>query len=139
MVKLAIPKSFFADKPNDKVALHARQFTHQALRAWAQGRHGWGEGTGGPIWMARPQLILPRADSGCGKVFYHDRRIADGHRIALEFWNQATGRGRGGYRLAVYRCKRCGGFHIGQKRIPSLRARTDPGSVCHDENAEPSG
>ena len=38
--------------------------------------------------MARNQLILPRADSGCGKAFYNDRRTADGHRIALEFWKQ---------------------------------------------------
>jgi hypothetical protein len=67
--------------------------------------------------MARDQLILPRADSGCGKVFYEDRRTADGHRIALEFWNRATGYTREGYQLSVYRCNRCGGFHIGQRRI----------------------
>ena len=71
--------------------------------------------------MARAQLILPRADSGCGKVFYDDRRTAYGHLVALEFWNRATGHVRAGYQLAVYRCKRCGGFHIGQKRVESLR------------------
>jgi hypothetical protein len=68
-------------------------------------------------------LILPRADSRCGKVFFDDRRSADGHRVALEFWNRATGQVREGYRLAVYRCKRCGGFHIGHKRIESLQNR----------------
>ena len=60
----------------------------------------------------------PRADLRCGKVFFSDRRSADGHRIALEFWNRATGRIREGYQLGVYRCKNCGGFHIGWKRIP---------------------
>jgi len=67
--------------------------------------------------MVRSQVILPRADAGCGKVFYRNRRTADGHRIALEFWNQATGRVRVDCRLSVYRCKRCGGFHVGQKRV----------------------
>ena len=41
--------------------------------------------------MAKDQLILPRADSRCGKAFYSDPRVAESHRIALEFWNQATG------------------------------------------------
>jgi hypothetical protein len=67
--------------------------------------------------MAKEQLILPRADSGCGKVFYSDRKTADGYRIALEFWNRATGHVRTGYQLTVHRCKRCGGFHISQRRI----------------------
>ena len=72
---------------------------------------------GRPISMQRPQLILPCADAACGKVFYEDRRTADEHCIVLNFWNQATGDLRKGYCLMVYRCKRCGGFHIGQKRI----------------------
>jgi hypothetical protein len=67
--------------------------------------------------MVRSQVILPRADAECGKAFYPNRRTADWHRIALEFWNQATGRVRMNYRLSVYRCKRCGGFHISQKRV----------------------
>jgi hypothetical protein len=75
--------------------------------------------------MPRPQLILPRADAGCGKVFYEERRIADEYRIALEFWNRATGHIRKGFHLAVYRCKRCGGFHIGQKRLDKPRVCTD--------------
>jgi hypothetical protein len=70
--------------------------------------------------MPKDHLILPRADSGCGKAFYSDRRIADGHRIALEFWNRATGCVRDGYQLIVHRCKRCGGFHISQRRIEKL-------------------
>jgi hypothetical protein len=67
--------------------------------------------------MPRPQLILPQADATCGKTFFADRRTADGHRIALDVWNRATGRGREGYRLSVYRCRRCGGYHVGQKPI----------------------
>src|SRR5262245_9313132 len=76
--------------------------------------------------MPRPQLILPRPDPACGKVFYGDRRTADGHRIALEVWNQATGRSRVGYRLAVYRCRRCGGFHIAQRSIVSIQQTAKP-------------
>jgi hypothetical protein len=76
--------------------------------------------------MARPQLILPQADASCGKMFFPDRRTADGHRIALEVWNRATGREREGYRLAVYRCKRCHGFHIGQRPVDRISPRTLP-------------
>jgi len=76
--------------------------------------------------MARPQLILPQADAACGKVFFPDRRTADGHRIALEVWNRATGREREGYRLAVYRCKRCHGFHIGQRPVDRIPSRPLP-------------
>jgi hypothetical protein len=76
--------------------------------------------------MTRPQLILPRADSACGKLFFSDRRTAEGHRIALDVWNRATGRNREGYRLAVYRCRRCWGFHIGQRSIDSLPVRKAP-------------
>ena len=74
--------------------------------------------------MPKDNLILPRADSGCGKAFYSDRRIADGHRIALEFWNRATGCVRDGYQLTVHRCNRCGGFHISQRRIEKLDSRS---------------
>ena len=74
--------------------------------------------------MPRHQLILPQADAACGKLFFADRRTADGHRIALEVWNRATGRVREGYRLAVYRCKRCAGFHIGTG--PSIASRSAP-------------
>ncbi len=76
--------------------------------------------------MARSDWILPRADSACGKVFHPDRRSAEGHRIALEFWNQATGHAHRNYYLATYRCKRCGGFHIGKKRISAKPATTEP-------------
>ena len=72
--------------------------------------------------MARTQVILPQADAACGKLFFSDRRTADGHRIAIEIWNRATGAAREGYRLAVVRCRRCGGFHIGQRPI---RQETD--------------
>ena len=80
--------------------------------------------------MPKDHLILPRADSGCGKAFYSDRRIADGHRIALEFWNRATGCVRDGYQLTVHRCNRCGGFHISQRRIEKLEFEI--AFVAHD-------
>jgi len=86
--------------------------------------------------MVRTQLILPCADSGCGKVFYGDRHTADGHRIALEFWNRATGHVREGYQLAVYRCKRCGGFHISQKRIERVRVRSNPHDLDREQNED---
>lgn len=69
--------------------------------------------------MARSDWILPRADAACGKAFHADRRSADGYRVALEFWNQATGRISPGSCLVTYRCKRCGGFHVGRKRTKS--------------------
>ena len=67
--------------------------------------------------MSRTKLILPQADAACGKMFYSDRRTAEGDRIALEIWNRATGHVREGYRLAVIRCRRCGGYHIGHRPI----------------------
>ncbi len=76
--------------------------------------------------MARPQLILPRADAACGRTFFADRRTADGHRIALEVWNRATGRDRESHRLAVFRCKRCGGFHVAQMSVDRLASRQMP-------------
>jgi hypothetical protein len=76
--------------------------------------------------MAHPSLILPQADSACGKLFYRDRHTADAHRIALEVWNRATGRVREGYRLAVCRCRRCGGYHIGYRPISTKPMHVDP-------------
>jgi hypothetical protein len=73
--------------------------------------------------MARSRWIMPRADAACGKVFHPDRRTAEGHRIALELWNQATGHTREGRRLAVYRCGRCGGFHIATRKVEPRPAR----------------
>lgn len=66
--------------------------------------------------MVWSQIILPRADVRCGKIFHQDRGSARGQKVALEFWYAATGITREGSRLAVYRCKRCGGFHIGWKQ-----------------------
>ena len=86
--------------------------------------------------MPKPRLILPRADAQCGKVFFEARRTADEHRIALEFWNRATGHIRKGYHLAVYRCKRCGGFHIAQKRIEKPRICTDLRDPHHGVNRD---
>jgi hypothetical protein len=67
--------------------------------------------------MARSNWILPRPDAACGRAFHRDRRTAEGHRIALEFWDQATGRSRLGERLVTFRCKRCGGFHLARRRV----------------------
>ncbi len=74
--------------------------------------------------MSRPQLILARPDSQCGKVFFQERLAAREHRIALDFWNQATGDLRDGYCLVVFHCKKCGGFHIGQKRAKKAGYRS---------------
>lgn len=76
--------------------------------------------------MSRHRLILPQADAACGKIFFPDRRTADGHRIGLEVWNRATGRGREGYRLTVHRCKRCGGYHVSQRPVDRLPVRPLP-------------
>jgi len=76
--------------------------------------------------MAHPSLILPQADSACGKFFYRDRQTADAHRVALEVWNRATGRVREGYRLAVCRCRRCGGYHLSQRPISTKPMYADP-------------
>ena len=73
--------------------------------------------------MARSRWIMPRADAACGRVFHPDRRTAEGHRIALELWNQATGHTREGRRLAVYRCGRCGGFHIASRKVEPQTAQ----------------
>jgi hypothetical protein len=67
--------------------------------------------------MARSDWIVPRADAACGKAFLPDRRAAEGHRVALEFWMQATGQARVGYHLVVFRCKQCCGFHVGRKKL----------------------
>lgn len=77
--------------------------------------------------MSKDQLILPRADSSCGKAFYTNRRMADGHRVALELWNRATGSVRDGYQLTVHRCNRCGGFHISHA---GLRIRFGDQLLC---------
>jgi hypothetical protein len=66
--------------------------------------------------MARSDWILPRADAACGKVFHLNRKSAEGHRVALELWIHATGCERLRCRLTTFRCKRCGGFHIGRKK-----------------------
>ena len=73
--------------------------------------------------MARSRWIMPRADAACGRVFHPDRKTAEGHRIALELWNQATGHTREGHRLAVYRCGRCGGFHIATRKVEPQTAQ----------------
>ncbi len=65
--------------------------------------------------MARSNWILPRADAACGKVFHPDRQSAEGYRIGLQFWNQATGRNRASDQLVTFRCRRCGGFHVARK------------------------
>lgn len=77
--------------------------------------------------MARSDWILPRADATCGKTFHADRRSAEGYRVGLEFWNQATGRINSRSSLVTYRCKRCGGFHVGRKRVESEPAGSSAG------------
>lgn len=81
---------------------------------------------GAVITMVWSQIILPRADVRCGKIFHKDRVSAQGHRVALEIWYQATGGAREGCQLAVRRCKRCGGFHISWKRESAGRPLDQP-------------
>ncbi len=76
--------------------------------------------------MLRHHLILPQADPACGKIFFPDRRTADGHRIAMEVWNRATGRVREGYRLAVHGCRRCGGYHVSLRPVDRIPAHPLP-------------
>jgi hypothetical protein len=86
--------------------------------------------------MAMSPLILARPDAACGKVFHANRRNAAQHRIALEIWNRANGCGRENCQLVVFHCKRCGGFHIGQKRIDRLRPRNDSHNRAHEIDLE---
>jgi hypothetical protein len=65
--------------------------------------------------VAKSDWILPRADVACGKVFHPDRQSAEGHRIGLQFWDQATGRNRADNPLVTFRCRRCGGYHVARK------------------------
>lgn len=89
--------------------------------------------------MARSRMILPAHDPTCRRIFHADRLTAEGHRIALEIWIRATGREREGVRVAVYRCKRCAGFHIRRKRIAQGRTPTFVGPpVDIAEVAEPN-
>lgn len=74
-------------------------------------------------------LIQPVFDSGCHRVFYADRQGAQAHLVAMEVWNRATGRDLGGRRLVVYRCPRCGGFHVAARFAP-VRKRRAPEAVA---------
>ncbi len=88
--------------------------------------------------MARQHVILARRDATCGKVFHGDRRSAQEDRIALEIWYRATGGGKKGSRFVVVHCKRCGGFHLGHKRVEklgnhnNLDSHNSPNSLKHD-------
>jgi hypothetical protein len=79
--------------------------------------HRRGPLTGVSILVARTRWILPRADAACGRAFHPNRPTAETHRVALALWYRATVVGSAEPRLAVYRCKRCFGFHIARKRI----------------------
>lgn len=67
------------------------------------------------MWM---HLIQPVFDPACRRVFHPDRQGALAHLVALEVWNRATGRDLGDRRLVVYRCVRCGGYHVAARRAP---------------------
>jgi hypothetical protein len=79
--------------------------------------HRRGSLTGVPIPLARTRWITPRADAACRRPFHPDRPTAETHRVALALWYRATGDDAADPRLAVYRCKRCFGFHISRERI----------------------
>ena len=67
--------------------------------------------------MSYARMILPTHDPACGRVFHADRRSAEAYRVAMEVWYRAIGREVVGHRLAVYRCKRCAGYHVAFKRV----------------------
>jgi len=67
--------------------------------------------------MSYSRMILPAYDPACGRVFHADRRSAEARRVAMEVWYRANGREVAGHRLAVYRCKRCAGYHVAFRRV----------------------
>ncbi|AMV39141.1 hypothetical protein [Planctomyces sp. SH-PL62] len=74
-----------------------------------------------------PQMILPVFDPACRRVFHLDKLGAQGQLVALEIWNRATGRDLGARRLTVYRCTRCGGYHVAAKVVqPALGFKQGP-------------
>ncbi len=81
------------------------------------------------------QLIQPTFDPRCHRVFYPDRQGAQAHLVAMEVWNRATGRDLGGRRLVVYRCPRCGGFHVAARFAPVRKRRSSEPVVAGDDGA----
>jgi len=59
-----------------------------------------------------PQMIIPTFDPACRRIFHADRQGAQAQLVAMEVWNRATGRDLGDRSLQVYRCVRCGGYHV---------------------------
>ncbi len=68
-------------------------------------------------------LIQPKFDPTCRRVFHADRQGAQAQLVALEVWNRATGRDLGGRRLVVYQCPRCGGYHVAARFAPPPKRR----------------
>lgn len=82
-----------------------------------------------------PQMILPVFDPACRRVFHLDKLGAQGQLVALEIWNRATGRDLGARRLTVYRCTRCGGYHVAAKVVqPTPGFKQGPVVGCPEEN-----
>lgn len=78
------------------------------------------------MWM---HLIQPVFDPACRRVFHPDRQGALGHLVALEVWNRATGRDMRGRQLVVYRCARCGGYHVAARRATGARPARRPSAA----------
>ncbi|WP_165250025.1 hypothetical protein [Paludisphaera soli] len=91
-----------------------------------------------------PQMILPMFDPACRRLFHADRQGAQGQLVAMEIWNRATGRDLGNRRLSVYRCPRCGGYHVAAKVVrtrSSCHSPADPIEMTrgdHIRNGEPA-
>lgn len=73
-----------------------------------------------------PQMIRPVFDPECRRVFHVDRQGARAHLVALEIWNRATGRDLHGRRLIIYRCLRCGGYHVATRLATTHGKRSGP-------------
>lgn len=74
------------------------------------------------------QMIRPVFDPECRRVFHVDRQGAQAQLVAMEVWNRATGRDLQGRRMVVFRCPRCGGFHVATRfvRTHAVISTTDP-------------
>jgi hypothetical protein len=68
-------------------------------------------------------LIQPKYDPACRRIFHPDKQGAQAQLVAMEVWNRATGRNLGGRRLVVYRCDRCGGYHVAARFAPAPKRR----------------
>ena len=82
--------------------------------------------------MARSNWIAPRPDAACGKVFLASHCTARRNIASpCSYGFSRHIRGKSEYRLVPYRCNRCGGFHIAQKKDRTAIAHGCDSSARH--------